>query len=149
MQIIRNNFYNFNHEEVNKKFGGDLEFCNSFCVKDEYLPVTVYKCKNPNKEKGHKKYVLLQIDGTSLLVRGMTVAEIKPWRYQKAIHCLLCDEIIHSPYRHGMVSCSCNSVSADGGKEYTKVNYDKAGQYKMLTIDLIAGTIRNDADSSS
>lgn len=142
-------FYNFKHDEVAKRFGGNLSFCAEFCVNGEYSPVAVYKAKTPDKSKGHKKYMLLQLqqhdpnDPPRGLVRGMNQKEINKWRYQEAIHCLNCDTILYSINRHHCHGCGCDKeVSIDGGKDYTKISYTDASLYKMVTLDLLTGKIK-------
>jgi len=141
MQIKKPNYYNFNHEGVSKKFEGGLTFVNEFCVKGEYVPVAVYRAEKPNKKKGHKKYMLLQMESKGGLVRGMTEEEIGPFRHQTAIHCLDCDTVIYSVHRHTMEPCVCGKVYIDGGRDYTKVNYSEEANFKMVTLDLLTDTI--------
>lgn len=149
MKVYNNqSYYGFDNEKVNEYFEGDLTFVNEFCVNGEYEPVAVYRSANPNLEKGHKKYLLLKIEAVNIgfiyqkkkktLVRGMTEEEIEPFRYQSAIHCLKCDTVIYSKYRHDFHYCKCGSVSVDGGKDYFKVGYrtDDA-KYKIITLDLL------------
>lgn len=147
MSIKQVNYYGLNHEAVNKQFEGELTYCNTFCVKDEYAPVAVYKAKKPNTAKGHKKYMLLQVSrGGGGVVRGMSAKEMKEWRYQAALHCLTCDMIIYSVNRHHMCCCDCNadsdtSITIDGGKDYTKVSYASKALFKHVTLDLIANKV--------
>lgn len=135
------NYYNFIHDEVNKKFSGELTFCNSFCVKDEYAPVAVYKAKKPDKSKGHKKYLLLQVDDKGLLIRGMDSKDMKKWRYQDAIECVHCEDIVFSVNRHDYRNCKCGKIAIDGGKDYTKISFQNKNDYILLTLDLISGKI--------
>lgn len=136
--VPRINYYGFDHAKINVSLSGDLTFCNSFCVKDEYKPVAVYKAKNPDKSKGHKKYVLIHLDEGGGCIRGMTPNEIKPWRTQAAVHCHDCRDVIFSVNRHDFRSCTCGKVSIDGGKQYTKILYEPGHMYTQLTIDLIS-----------
>jgi hypothetical protein len=43
---------------------------------------------------------------------------------QRILHnkakCLKCGDIIESTHRHDFVTCSCESLSVDGGKDYLK-----------------------------
>jgi hypothetical protein len=140
-KIQQINYYGFDHDKISAKLSGDLTFCNSLCVKGEYKPVGVYKAKNPDKSKGHKKYVLIHIDEFGGLIRGMTPKEMKLWRYQEAAHCHGCNDIIFSVYRHDYHACTCGKVTIDGGKDYTKVSYESGHLYTVLTIDLITRKI--------
>lgn len=144
-RLKRDTYYGFNHEAVNRHFEGGLTFCNEFCVQDEYLPVAVYKCAKPNKKKGHKKYVLLQKNQEKVFVRGMSSQQMAQFRYQKAVHCLNCDTILYSINRHHYHGCGCEKeVTIDGGKDYTKIGYKEDSVYKIVTLDLLTGKIKND-----
>lgn len=138
---MNKNWYGFNHEEVNKNFTGGLTYLNDFCVNGEYAPVAVYKVKSPDKSKGHKKYLLLQTTDRGGLVRGMSPKEIKKFRYQKGVQCLVCNDIIYSVNRHDWRHCNCRAVGVDGGKDYFKLTFDKVGTYKVVNIDLITNKI--------
>lgn len=145
MKIKKNNWYGLNHERVNKMLSGDLTYLNDLCVNGEYLPVSVYKAANPDKKKGHKKYVLIGLAELSYkkgyFVRGMSPKEMSKYRYQKAIHCSSCDETIYSVMRHHNKSCKCGSVSVDGGKDYFKYSYDKKSKFKAVRIDILTGKV--------
>lgn len=39
---------------------------------------------------------------------------------RNAIKCKKCGDIIESRYRHDFVTCSCGTVSVDGGKDYLR-----------------------------
>lgn len=138
--FTRKNWYGFNHNEVNKKFDGGLTFLNSFCIYDEYDPVTVYKVKNPNKAKGHKKYLLLYLDSfiNKLVIRGMSPYQMNKEKYRSAALCLKCNDLIFSANRHNMCSCSCYNISVDGGKDYFSISY-QTPLYRTLTVDLLTG----------
>lgn len=136
-------WYGFNHKKVAERFEGELSFCAEFCVNNEYKPVAVYKAKSPNKAKGHKKYVLLQIEKEFALVRGMDQKEINKWRYQEAIHCLNCNTILYSINRHHYHGCGCEKeVTIDGGKDYTKIGHREDSAYQMVILDLLTGKIK-------
>lgn len=137
--FIRKNWYGFDHGAVNTQFEGGLTFLNSFCIKDEYAPVTIYKAAKPNKEKKHKKYFLIQIQEKKGLIRGMTPSEMEKERYRMSIHCFLCNDLIFSASRHDYCQCSCKNVTIDGGKDYTKTSWVKNNSYQMMLIDLLTG----------
>lgn len=143
-KVKRVNWYFFDDKKVAEKFEGDLTFCAEFCVKGEYNPVAVFKAKKPNLKKGHKKYMLLQLNQGGGLVRGMSAQEMKKERYQDAIQCLSCNTVIYSINRHHYHGCGCkNEVTIDGGKEYTKIGFDgNNGKYKHVTLDLITMRIK-------
>lgn len=135
---MKKNWYNFNHDKVREKFEGGLTYLNDFCVNDEYAPVAVYKVDNPNRNKGHKSYVLLQVDPLKyLLIRGMDQEEMDKWRFQDGVKCNLCQDVIYSVNRHDFRSCKCGSVSIDGGKCYTKLSWEKNNNFTCVTVDLL------------
>jgi hypothetical protein len=137
-------WYGFHHHKVSTRFEGQLSFCAEFCVNGEYKPVAVYKAKKPNKAKGHKKYLLLQLTADDVaLVRGMSAKQMIKWRYQEAIHCLNCNTILYSINRHHYHGCGCEKeVTIDGGKDYTKIGYKEDSKYKIVTLDLLTGKIK-------
>jgi hypothetical protein len=141
VRIQKSNWYGLDHEAVKKHFEGEPIFVNDFCVNDEYPPSAVYYCANPNLEKGHKNYVLLTKSGGQMYVRGMTPEEMEKWRYQDALHCLSCDEVIYSVNRHDFHPCSCGKVKIDGGRDYTKICFDPDAKFKHVTLDLLTDTI--------
>lgn len=141
MKLKRVNWYGFKHKKVSEMLSGDLTFCNSFCVNDEYAPVAVYKAKNPDRSKGHKDYVLLQADGRRGMIRGMDKDEIEKHRYQLGIHCHTCDEVVFSVMRHDMRYCKCGKAFADGGKDYLRTGGDSISKTSTVKIDLIASKV--------
>lgn len=50
-----------------------------------------------------------------------------------AVRCLKCNDVIRSKNRHDYVTCSCGSVSVDGGSWYLKRCGD-AGGYEDLSV---------------
>jgi len=56
----------------------------------------------------------------------------------KALRCPLCGDAVYSRARHDMRYCSCKSISADGGFDYTKISYDteKLGDKQPTWIDV-------------
>lgn len=132
------NYYGLEHEKINERFEGDLSYCGTFCVLGMYSPAAVYKAKNPNKKKGHKKYFLLwRQPGMSWIVSGMSDYGIKKERHQTGIWCPVCGDVIYSVNRHDYRSCECKSCFIDGGKDYTRTNPESV----IVEIDLITGKV--------
>jgi len=127
-------WYGFNSENINKRFQGGLTYCGTFCILDEYNPVAVYHVASPDREKGHKDYLLLMSNGEKGIVRGMDTNEIEPWRYQKGIKCNNCGDILYSRMRHDYRKCGCGDSIVDGGRDYLKMG----GPAIPVTIDLLA-----------
>jgi hypothetical protein len=141
-KVLKNNWYGFDHKMVAKKFEGQLSFVNDFCVHGEYRPVAVYKAKKPNRSKGHKDFLLLQLEGEMAWVRGLDKKEMQEFRYQNAIHCLECDSIVYSVMRHDMAYCICGKVSIDGGKDYTKIGTSTGASYEGVILDLLTDKVK-------
>lgn len=146
MRIQKVNWYGFLHEKVSEHYGG-AEFINTFCVRGEYEPVAVYKAKNPDRSKGHKDYLLLQIispvpggDERVMLVRGMDRKEINEYRYQDAIYCKRCDEVIFSVMRHDARHCSCGGALVDGGADYLRYGGDQE-LLEVVILDFLTDTV--------
>lgn len=149
--VLKLPYYGFNHEQVDKHFEGGLTFLNEFCVKGEYQPVAVYRVAKPNTKKGHKRYMLLQLQYDPItgekaggLVRGMTEAQMREERFQEAVACNHCKAVIFSMNRHDMHPCNCKSktkaVWVDGGKDYLKLMFGKKSDYKAVILDLLTDT---------
>lgn len=148
-KVKKENYYGFRHEAVQKEFEGDLTFVNEFCVKNEYMPVAVYRAANPNTKKGHKRYMLLQTnpntDHKTGIVRGMTEEEMEEERYQPAVLCENCNTVLYSVNRHHFHTCGCeNETMVDGGKDYLRTGGKNLDKVKTVTLDLLTDQIVDD-----
>lgn len=142
-KIKRETWYGLDHKKVAAQFEGDLTFCAEFCVNGEYAPVAVYKAKTPNTKKGHKKYMLLQLQNGRGLVRGMTARQMQKERYQEAIICLECSALLYSMNRHDFHGCGgSNETKVDGGKDYLRYLGKDLEKIKVVTLDLITGKLK-------
>jgi hypothetical protein len=54
---------------------------------------------------------------------------------QNAVTCKKCDDFIVSKHRHDFVTCSCGTISVDGGQEYLK-RYGDLEQYLDLSWEI-------------
>lgn len=146
--IKKEEWYGLDHNVVRAKFEGDLTFVNEFCVNGEYKPAAIYHAAKPNIKKGHKEYVLLNLERNSEgisggFVRGMTRQQINKWRYQTAVHCLGCNTVIYSINRHHFHKCGCdNETFVDGGRDYTRYGGVGMSKIKLVTIDLLTNKIK-------
>jgi hypothetical protein len=55
---------------------------------------------------------------------------------KNAAECPLCHDVIESVHRHDFVSCSCGSISVDGGKEYTRRMF-KTGVFPIERSEIL------------
>lgn len=50
------------------------------------------------------------------------------------MRCNLCNDVIVSESTHDFKTCSCGTVSVDGGKEYLRRSYVKEGDFTELSV---------------
>ena len=141
MRLLKPNWYGLDHSAVTRTLEGSPIFLNEFCVRGEYEPSAVYYCAKPNRRKKHRTYVLLTRNNGQMWIRGMSPKEMEKYRYQAAIHCFACDDVIYSVNRHDFRSCTCGSVSIDGGKDYFKAAFKTGAQFKRVMIDLVTDIV--------
>jgi hypothetical protein len=128
-------FYSFNTRGLKKLFPG-TKFVREIAYDGLDCPVAIFHQPNPDVSKGHKEYFGLYQSRDKMMVVGFTTQEIQKMAFHAAVHCKNCNEVIYSRYRHDHRSCGCESVSVDGGKDYTKVSGDRE-DYVMVTADVI------------
>ena len=130
------------HDRVSKQFEGCPQFIREFCVRGMDQPTAVYKIEHPNREKGQKDFLLLRKNpATDLLgVSGMNLDEMEKERYQSAMQCKQCGEIVYSPGKHIQVWCSCGDVSVEGGKASFRWNGQPRDAFPVV-LDLITAMI--------
>lgn len=133
MKIPQVNYYSLNHKEVNKRFDGELTFMNTISI--EGTAWAIYKAKNPNKKKGHKKYMGLAVSQDTMLVTGFTPKEMSEYRNGIVAMCTDCNEILQSCSHHHYVTCSCDKAMIDGGDVYVRSSANP--QTKILKADLL------------
>lgn len=61
-----------------------------------------------------------------------------------AVHCLRCDDVIWSKYRHDFHYCSCGACFVDGGRDYFRAGYSDGvgvefGRLVLATGEFVAG----------
>ena len=63
-----------------------------------------------------------------------------------AVFCKKCNTLVYSRARHDFRYCECGDVAIDGGRNYTKVSYNKDSDFlkKNITIFLSDIDIYND-----
>lgn len=105
-------------------------------------PVAVYHAAEPNQEKGHKEFMLLQVwSQGSGIVSGMDRKTLEKHAKHPAALCLNCNTVLYSVHRHHFHKCGCeNDTFIDGGKEYyaprvgaMDLSRVQLGYYNVLT----------------
>ena len=129
MKLMRPNYYDIDHELVKKNYEGELEYLGTFeTIKIGHLldfadpPTAVYRNSKPNREKGHKDYLLIYSYAGTGYVSGLNEDEISRYILQVGLWCKECDDVIYSLHRHDNRRCSCKLVEVDGGRDYLKHN---------------------------
>ena len=107
-------------------------------MRNDNIPIRWYAQENPDRSKGHKDLFGLLLRGDMLMITGVDLDDerFKEERNRQGIHCLDCDTITYSRYRHDYHSCKCGKVSVDGGPAYFKCGFETGANYKTVTIDL-------------
>jgi len=104
--------------------------------------VSVFHNAKPNRKKGHKDYLLIysrydpRADKSQWFLAGMDSKEMEEERYQDALHCLKCDDVVYSLYQHDCHPCKCGACEIDGGKLYNSIN-GHPEDYELVKIDLL------------
>jgi len=141
MKLYSPDYHGFKHDNVLKKFNG-TRFIGEFCIKAidgswANSPVAMYYSTTPDTSKEHKPYFYLFKDyHGGIMIGGMTDEEFEEVRYQSGLHCITCDNLIYSKYRHDNTSCSCGGCSIDGGRDYVKCSGEN---FTIINIDLLTG----------
>lgn len=142
-----------NHEAVAKKFSGDLTFVNYMNVgKDGDLVAAVYHAAKPNRELGHKEFMLLWkyfdyvTEKEQWMVSGMEREQIEKHAIVEGMMCLDCNTALWSLNRHHYHTCGCkNETMVDGGKDYLRAGAKKIARTQVVTINLMTDEISIDS----
>jgi hypothetical protein len=135
------NYYGLDHAAVNKKFTGELTYLRTFTIRGHHW--AVYKAANPNRELGHKDYMMLGCSGSGQWsVSGSTPEQMEIERYQDAVLCTSCDTVLYSINRHHYHKCGCsNETMVDGGKDYLRCGGYDMSKIIQVKLDLITGLL--------
>lgn len=153
MKIKKVDYYGFNHDKVIEKYEGDLSFVNYMCVESvrpgNYITAAVYKAAKPNREKGHKDYMLLfgvvdpVLFRTEYYVTGRTKEEMKKESVTEGVHCLECDTVLYSLNRHHYHKCGCeNETMVDGGRDYIRYGGKDMKKVRIVKINLLTDKVK-------
>lgn len=131
------NYFGLKHDVVAKQFEGDLTYVGDMCL-NEGQTVAVYRAANPNRAKGHKEFMLLQVRGKRGIVAGMDRVQIDTHCIHSAVLCTGCNTILYSVHRHHFHSCSCpNETFVDGGKDYLRSGGVSRTAIRVGTYDVL------------
>jgi hypothetical protein len=100
----------------------------------------VCRASHPDRSKGHKRYLILNVDGGTVWARGRDAKDLENQRLQNAVHCFKCDWVVFSVNRHHMNYCKCQNAAIDGGKDYSVVT-GRPSTLQLVQIDLITGKV--------
>lgn len=153
MKIKKVDYYGLDHEKIVKAYEGDLTFVNYMCVKanerGDYVTAAVYKAANPNREKGHKDYMLIYgvvdpvLFRTQYYVSGKNVKDMKKESRTDAVLCLECDTVLYSLNRHHYHKCECkNETMIDGGKDYIRYGGKSLKKIKLVSLDVLTDKVK-------
>jgi hypothetical protein len=131
------NYYGFNTDKACKQFEGDLTYLNTFCIKGIYNPFAVFRNADPNREKGHKDFLLLCLVDKKVIVSGINADEMEEYRHQTGLYCPDCKDVIYSVNRHDYRKCTCGRCMVDGGKDYFRTNMNGT----VVKIDLLTDDV--------
>jgi len=135
------NYYGFDHNFVNEKFGGDLTYLGTLPIGNTKLPWALYLAKTPDREKGHKDIMMLMSHGSKQggQVSGRDISELKDGKLQHTwLQCLKCQDYVVSQHVHDFRTCQCGACSIDGGMEYTRV-VGSPEDYQLILWDYLNG----------
>lgn len=144
MNSLKRNYYGLDLSKINDKFEGDLSYLGDTHVKEGPFTrvYSVFKAVSPNREKGHKKYVLFYYDHATikLFVTGREEDEMQKLRYVDGIECQECGKVLVSFDRHDYQECGCeNHCSIDGGLDYVKRGAKDLNKTVFVKLDLLTG----------
>lgn len=153
IRLKKVDWYGLNHAKVAEKFEGDLTFVNYMNVGGVGDTVAaVYRASKPNKDKGHKEFMLLfrqySKDSRSQgwFVSGMDRRTIKKHSTVEGVLCTQCNTALFSMTRHDFHSCGCsNDLFVDGGKDYLRSGALDISKTRIVTIDLLTDEVSVDA----
>jgi hypothetical protein len=52
------------------------------------------------------------------------------------IYCPKCDTLIYSRSRHDFRTCSCKTLSVDGGFDYLKISFNPGEKYEIIDLTI-------------
>lgn len=123
----------------------DIEFKGYWYVKD--APAYVWYQENPNRELGHKDYVVLKhkynamLEKQDMVIMGYDTEEMKQLSIKDAVLCYHCKTVCWSLSRHDYHACRCKDgqkqICVDGGSDYLKMSFGKNANYEVVSLDFI------------
>jgi hypothetical protein len=134
--IKHDNYFGLSHERVSEKFEGSPKYVGYVSI--EGRPYAAYHSENPNRQKGHKDFILLTYGSEQGWVIGMDSEEMKKHSKHSGILCLECGTALYSLHRHHYHDCGCpNKASVDGGLDYLHCGAMDMKKVAFGTIDVL------------
>lgn len=149
VKIKVQNYVGLDHDKVSKNFSGDLTYIGDSVVKGNagFVPAAVYKAANPDREKGHKDFMLIAslFDPnkmkTTLVVTGRE--ELDLHKEFDGVLCTKCNTALYSLTRHNFHDCGCdNRTFVDGGLDYMCFGATNMDAVKIVKINILKGTVK-------
>lgn len=145
IKLKKVDWYGINHEKAAKQFEGDISFVNYMNVGEKGdLIAAVYHAKKPNRDKGHKEFMLLYKDPVQdqWFVAGMERDQIEKHAKVTGLLCLECNQALFSLNRHHFHSCGCeNDMFVDGGKDYLRAGAKSLKKTATVRINLMTDEV--------
>ena len=115
------------HEKVKSSYEGNPVFVGYLALFGGLNPMATYFVEKPNREKGHKDYLLIFskydpfTEKSNIFVSGVDLKDISERdRKRVAVFCRNCKELIYSLTRHSFEKCTCGAEFVDGGADYLR-----------------------------
>lgn len=142
-------WYGFDHARVKQKYEGEPEFIREFSIGGPTW--AVYRVAKPNRKKNHKDFMMLRrIPFGGGEVSGLDKLQMNKYRYQTALLCKECNQIVYSVNRHDCHTCECpNQTEVDGGKAYLHYSSNNNKKVEIVTLDLLTGKLTKRSPSKS
>lgn len=146
IKLKKVDWHGLDHDKVKTSFEGDLSFVNYMNI--DNTPAAVYHAKKPNREKGHKEFMLLfskynpMTEKSQMFVSGMEREDIEKHAMIDGIVCMECMTALVSLTGHHFHGCGCsNETFIDGGKNYIRCGGKSMAMIVNAKINLMTDEI--------
>lgn len=129
----------------------EVEYLGYWYVKD--APGYVWHSKNPNRDLGHKDYVILKhrynpiTEQNDFVIMGYDREDMIPLSTKSAAACQHCKVICWSLTRHDYHACHCEDkekqICVDGGSDYMRMSFGSKAIWQDVDLDFINKMVNN------